>query len=113
VRGAQRSGHSAQDGADQRDASPLTPKPEQLTMRKLTLRDAEREIFLTHDFDAGNLAGFWEPDFAAYHVASYQTIIATFVDTKGWTVNTNKYSPTTTKHQTIVLRAIARTSKGG
>jgi hypothetical protein len=81
--------------------------PEHLNMTKrINQRQAVEAIRNHRDFKAAALSGVNDgPN--QYIVLSYRTVIARFVEGEGWSLNERKYSPTTSRHQTIVRRATA------
>ena len=68
-------------------------------------KDAVDKIIAREAFKGNTLWAYRNDD--EYLVFSYATPIAVFnFDTKVWTLNDTKYSVTTSKHQTIVRRAL-------
>ena len=72
--------------------------------KRINQRQAVAAIAAHKDFKATALSGFNQGD--AYHVKSYDTIIATFKEGEGWALNARRYSVTTSRHQATVRRAI-------
>lgn len=70
----------------------------------ITTRNAHEAIRAQKDFKAGALKGIGGP--TEYRVFSYAVEIATWVQGTGWTVNEQRYSVTTSRHQSQVRRAI-------
>jgi hypothetical protein len=74
--------------------------------KRINQRQAVEAIRNHRDFKAAALSGANDgPN--QYLVFSYSTVIAHFVEGKGWSLNERKYSPTTSWHQSIVRRATA------
>ena len=73
---------------------------------RINQHQAAEAIRNHRDFKAAALSGVNDgPN--QYTVLSYGTVIARFVEGEGWSLNERKYSPTTSRHQTIVRRATA------
>lgn len=97
-------------------------------MKRVSNRDARTEIIEQRNFvsHTGNFSGFWggkgevgrlpEPwreqfycrSRGDYVVYSYNTPIAWWTPETGWVIPDVKYSPTTSRHQSIVRLAVAR-----
>ena len=82
--------------------------------KRINQRQAVEAIRNQRDFKAGFSEAFKKPSLVgftdtcgAYLVLSYATVIARFDEGKGWALNDRKYSPTTSRHQSIVRRATA------
>ena len=74
--------------------------------KRISQHQAVEAIRNRRDFKAAALSGVNDgPN--QYLVFSYSTVIARFVEGEGWSLNERKYSPTTSRHQTIVRRATA------
>jgi hypothetical protein len=74
--------------------------------KRISQRQAAEAIRNHRDFKAAALSGVNDgPN--QYLVLSCSTVIARFVEGKGWSLNERKYSPTTSRHQSIVRRATA------
>jgi hypothetical protein len=71
----------------------------------ITTRNAHVAIAARQPFKAGALKGTAHPD-GTYTVHSYRAQIALYSPEHGWSVNEEKYSPTTSRHQTQVRRAV-------
>ena len=71
-------------------------------MSNVTQREALKLIAKRIDFQASNFSGFSHA--GVYYVASYGTVIARYDGT--WALNTTRYSITTSRHQSLVRRAI-------
>ena len=72
-------------------------------MSNVTQREALKLIAKRADFQGSNFSGFSHA--GIYYVASYDTVIARY-DGKLWALNPNKYSVTTSRHQSLVRQAI-------
>ena len=70
----------------------------------ITTRNAYLAISALEPFKAGALRG--EMYKGEYRVYSYCTVIASHTQTNGWEVNNEKYSVTTSRHQSQVRRAV-------
>jgi hypothetical protein len=104
-------------------------------MKQMNQRDAMHYIANRDEFQASALSGqykSWTPEGAwlnsedyaklqeatkdrpelVYVVYSYRTPIAWHTDAEGWYVVSQKFSPTTSKHQGYVRRAIAESLQG-
>ncbi len=80
-------------------------------MRRINSNQALEEIASKREFNAGNLWGRWDnypsEDGTKFIVYSYRQWIAIYDKTSdAWTLNTEKYSRTTSKHQNYTRRAI-------
>ena len=75
-------------------------------MKRINLRHAVEAIRNREEFKAGPLSGYhvYQPD--EYVVSSYATVIAVIKDS-GTYVSDQRYSTTTSRHQSIVRQAIA------
>lgn len=74
-------------------------------MKRINQRQAVEAIRNKEEFKAGALSARWECEYRDYVVMSYNTIIAMCADGE-WKFNSRKYSATTSRHQSIVRRAI-------
>ena len=74
-------------------------------MKRITLRQAVEAIRNREEFQAGSLSGYhvYQPD--EYVISSYATVIAVVKDSGTW-IDDQRYSVTTSRHQSIVRRAI-------
>ena len=71
----------------------------------ITTRNAYLAIRDRKPFKTGALRGEAYPD-DTYKVLSYAELIAYYRPEHGWSVNEEKYSPTTSRHQSQVRRAV-------
>jgi hypothetical protein len=77
--------------------------------KRINARLAMQEIVHKRDFNAGNFWGEWADDEGQgeYNVYSYRKCIGTYhLADEIWTLDTNKYSMTTSKHQNYLKRAV-------
>jgi hypothetical protein len=104
-------------------------------MKQMNQRDAMHYIANRDEFQASALSGqykSWTPEGAwlnsedyaklqevtknrpelVYVVYSYRTPIAWHTDAEGWYLVAQKFSPTTSKHQGYVRRAVAESLQG-
>ena len=73
--------------------------------KPITTRNAYLAIAARKSFKAGALKGEAHPD-GTYTVYSYAARIALYKPEHGWSVNEEKYSVTTSRHQAQVRRAV-------
>ena len=71
-------------------------------MSNVTQREALKLIAKRADFQGSNFRGFTHA--GVYYVLSYDTVIARYDGI--WALNPARYSPTTSRHQYIVQRAV-------
>lgn len=74
-------------------------------MKRINQRQAVEAIRDKEEFKAGALSGGWVRCPEGYVVKSYNTIIATYI-AEMWHSDIRRYSVTTSRHQSIVRRAI-------
>ena len=76
-------------------------------MKRINQRQAVEAIRNKEKFKAGALSGGWSDSASQYVVKSYDVILATFLWISGkWYVDNQRYSVTTSRHQSIVRQAI-------
>lgn len=73
----------------------------------ITTRNAYLAIRACRPFKAGALRGYFDPAAGTYVVKSYAATIAEHRYGEGWTVNDEKYSVTTSRHQHQVRLALS------
>ena len=73
--------------------------------KPITTRNAHVAIAARRPFKAGALKGEAHPD-GTYTVHSYRAQIALYKPEHGWSVNEERYSVTTSRHQSQVRRAV-------
>ena len=61
---------------------------------------------LSHDMRRSLETFIADRNQGVYVVYSYETPIAVYLPNKGWWINSNKYSPTTSNHQSMTNRGI-------
>jgi hypothetical protein len=76
-------------------------------MKRINQRQAVEAIRNKEEFKAGALVGGCPSAASQYVVKSYDVILATFLWVSGkWYVDNQRYSVTTSRHQSIVRQAI-------